>query len=248
MTNTQTGVRSRTPRILVACEYSGTVRDAFAARGWDAWSCDLRPTETPGQHHMGDVTPLLKEPWDLVIAHPTCRILTNSGARWLYEKWSPAEREAAAKEGVTLEGHSRRRDEQRWAELDEAAAFFNLFKTANAPFIAIENPVMHGHAVKLVGGKATQFVQPYQFGHLESKRTGLRLYNLPPLTPTDDVETRMRELPKKVWNKCHYMSPGPDREKERSRTAVGIAQAMADQWGPVVEDHVANTEAKELAA
>ena len=239
---------TRPPRILVACEYSGTVRDAFAARGWDALSCDLRPSETPGQHHQGDVTPLLDHDWDLLIAHPTCRILTNSGARWLYEEWTDAERVAAEKQGVTLTGHSRRRDEQRWVELDKAARFFNLFTHANVPHIAVENPVMHGHAVKLVGGKASQFVQPYQFGHMESKRTGLRLVNLPKLVPTDDVETEMRKLPKKVWNKYHYMSPGPDREKERSRTAKGIAQAMADQWGPLIEDYVANLEAKETAA
>jgi hypothetical protein len=171
----------------------------------------------------------------MVVAHPTCRILTNSGARWLYEEWTVQERYDSGKAGVTLTGHSPRRNEQRWAELDEAAEFFNLFKTANAPHIAIENPVMHGHAAKLVGGKATQFVQPYEFGHMESKRTGLRLIGLPPLIGTHNVEAEMRELPKKVWNKCHYMSPGPDREKERSRTAPGIAQAMADQWGPYIE-------------
>lgn len=224
-------------KVLVACEFSGTVRDAFAARGWDAWSCDLRESETPGNHITGDVIPLLKQRWDLLIGHPPCTIMTNSGARWLYEQWTPAEKVAYGKEfKKPLRGHSRRRDEQRWSELTEATDFFNLFTKTDIPHVAIENPVMHGHAQKLVGGSATQYVQPFHFGVMESKQTGLRLYNLPLLTPTNNVEKEMRKLPKKEWNRIHYMSPGPDRERERSITYPAIAQAMADQWGSYLEE------------
>jgi len=209
-----------TPRILVACEYSGIVRDAFAARGWDAWSCDLLPTERPGNHHQGDVRDVLYQDWDLLIAHPPCTYLSNSGVRWLY----------------TPDGD---RVEERWRELDAAAAFFNLFQHTEIPHVAIENPVMHRHGIERVGGRASQFVQPYHFGVMETKRTGLRLYNLPPLVPTHDVEAEMRALPKSQTHKVHYASPGADRWKERSRTYECVAQAMADQWGPVVEDSVA---------
>lgn len=223
-------------RVLVACEFSGTVRDQFAARGWDAWSCDLRESETPGNHVTGDVTPLLKQDWHLVIAHPPCTYLTNAGAKHLYEEWTIADRNAHFEAtGRRLQGHSPRRNESRWQAMQEGAEFFNLFLNTGHRHVAIENPVMVGHASELVGGKATQFVQPYQFGHMESKRTGLRLIGLPPLLPTHDVETEMRKLPTKVWNRVHYMSPGPDREKERSRTATGIAQAMAEQWGGYLE-------------
>lgn len=224
----------RQPRVLVACEYSGIVRDAFAARGWDAWSCDLRESEQPnGNHVTGDVIPLLEEEWDLVIAHPPCTFLTNSGAKHLYLGKTKADKIALGYQ----------RDEQRWQDLADGAAFFNIFqKLSHIPHVAIENPIMHGHAQKLVGGKATQYVQPFHFGVKESKKTGLRLFNLPPLQVTEDVEVEMRKLPKKVWNRIHYMSPGPERERERSRTFPAIAQAMADQWGPYIEAEVAAEE------
>jgi hypothetical protein len=214
---------------LVACEYSGIVRDAFAARGWDAWSCDLRETERPGQHVVGDVRQLLKLQWDLLIAHPPCTYLANSGAKHLYVGKTKAEKIAL--------GYLR--DEERWTLMREGAAFFNLFTQTDIPHVAIENPVMHGHAQKLVGGTATQYVQPFHFGVKESKQTGLRLQNLPLLQITDDVETEMRKLPKRVWNRIHFMSPGPERERERSRTFPAIAQAMADQWGPYIENLIA---------
>lgn len=226
----------RQPRVLVACEYSGIVRDAFAARGWDAWSCDLRESEQPfGQHVTGDVIPLLKQHWDLIVAHPPCTFLTNSGAKHLYLGKTKADKIALGYQ----------RDEQRWQDLADGAAFFNIFQNLDhIPHLAIENPIMHGHAQKLVGGKATQYVQPFHFGVKESKKTGLRLFNLPPLQVTDDVEVEMRKLPKKVWNRIHYMSPGPDRERERSRTFPAIAQAMADQWGPFIEAEIAAEELK----
>lgn len=230
----------RTPRVLVACEYSGIVRDAFAARGWDAWSCDLRESEQPhGNHITGDVIPLLEQDWDLVVAHPPCTFLTNSGSQWLYEAWTDEEKAA----GNLPTPRSRRRDEQRWQELADGAAFFNIFQNlSHIPHVAIENPTMHGHAIKLVGGSATQYVQPFHFGVKESKQTGLRLFGLPKLQVTEDVEEEMRKLPKKVWNRIHYMSPGPERERERSRTFPAIAQAMADQWGPYIEAKIAAEE------
>lgn len=220
----------RKPRVLVACEYSGIVRDAFAARGWDAWSCDLLPSERPeGQHVQGDVLPLLEDSWDLLIAHPPCTYLSNSGAKHLY----------LGKTKVDKEALGYLRDPARWANMEDAARFFNIFLNTNIPHVAVENPIMHGHGVERVGGKATQFVQPYHFGTLESKKTGLRLINLPKLRHTNDVTAAFKLLPKSETHKVHRASPGPDRWKERSRTYPAIAQAMADQWGPLIEDEIA---------
>ena len=263
----------RTPRILVACEYSGMVRDAFAARGWDAWSCDLLESERPGgQHYQGDVRDILQDGWDAMVGHPDCTYLTNSGAKWLYEEWTQEERfehvalylEAngmtetfnswTAKQqakfikriGKTLAGHSPRPDLERWRKLEEAAAFYRLlWEQDHIPYIALENPVMHGHAIKRVGGRATQFVQPYEYGTPESKRTGLRLKNLPKLTPNEGWEEVLaygKTLPKKVFERVHNLPPSPTRWKERSRTFPGIAQAMADQWGPYIEARIAAEE------
>lgn len=185
------------PSVLVACEYSGRVRDAFAARAWDAWSCDLLPSETPGNHHLGPVEPLLDRPWDLLIAHPPCTHLAVSGARWFKDKQQ---------------------------EQQEALAFVRLLLDAPIPYIALENPVS---IISSRIRKPTQIIQPWQFGHGETKATCLWLKNLPPLTPTDIVEGREA--------KVHRMSPGPDRWKERSRTYSGIANAMATQWAPYIE-------------
>jgi hypothetical protein len=185
-------------KILVACEYSGRVRDAFLARGHDAISCDLLPTEAPGPHIQGDVLALLREPWDLVIAHPPCTYLANSGVRWLHS------------------------DPTRWEKMREGAAFFMSCLEANAPRVAVENPVMHGHA----GIRKPDFtVQPWQFGDPAKKRTCFWTKGLPPLTPTSDMTA------KDAVAECHLASPGPDRWKQRSRTYPGIAAAMASQWG-----------------
>lgn len=185
-------------KVLVACEYSGTVRDAFIRAGHDATSCDLLPSETEGPHLVGDVRFALVHSWDLVIAHPPCTYLCNSGVRWLHER--PG----------------------RWACLDEAARFFNLFSGC-APRVAIENPIPHRYAVKAIGRKYDQLVQPWQFGDPETKAVCLWLEGLPKLTPTDVVEGRAA----RVWR----MAPGPDRQRERSRFFRGIADAMAEQWG-----------------
>ena len=182
--------------VLVACEFSGIVRDAFLDAGHDAVSCDLLDSERPGPHVTGDVAPLPKQPWDLVIAHPPCTYLCNSGVRWLH----------------TRPG--------RWDLMRGAAEFFALCLNANAPLVACENPVMHGHA----GIRKPDFtIQPWQFGHGEVKRTCFWTRGLPPLKPSDVVEGRAPRI--------HHMSPGKDRGRERSRFYPGIAKAMAEQWG-----------------
>jgi hypothetical protein len=193
-------------RVLVACEYSGTVRDAFASRGWDAWSCDLLPSETPGNHHQCDVREVLAEKWDMMIAHPICTYMTNSGVCWLHK------------------------DAERWRKLFDAADFFCELLAAPIPHIALENPVMHKYAKRLVGVKQTQVVQPWMFGHMEGKATCLWLKNLPPLTATNNVKTEMMKLPINQRQRLHYLPPSETRWKERSRTFSGLAEAMANQW------------------
>jgi hypothetical protein len=193
-------------RVLVACEYSGRVRDAFIARGHDAISCDLLPTEVPGPHIVGDVLDLIeREPFDLMVAHPPCTYLANSGVRWLY-----------GGKGTVI-------DPDRWAKMGEAAHFFRALLNAPIPMVAVENPIMHGHARMLIGRGPDQIVHPWQHGHGEQKSTGLWLRGLPLLVPSDIVDGREQ----RVWR----MGPSEDRWKERSRTFKGIAAAMADQWG-----------------
>jgi hypothetical protein len=192
-------------RVLVACEYSGIVREAFAARGHDAWSCDILPTEIPGKHYQGDVTQLMRMDWDLLIAHPPCTYLTNSGVRWLYNK----------------DGSE---NEDRWKLMVEGVEFFRMFLYADhIPKRAVENPIMHGHAARRVGRKQDQIIQPWMFGHGETKATGLWLEGLPKLEPTNIVEGREQ----RIWK----LPPTADRAKLRSKTYEGIAQAMAQQWG-----------------
>lgn len=196
-------------RVLVACEFSGTVRDAFIARGHDAWSCDLLPDEKGSNRHVtGDARDILNAGWDLlIVAHPPCTRLCNSGVRWL----------SSPPPGKTLE--------EMQAELRTGADLFSAFWNAPVARIAVENPVMHRHAKVLIRNYAepAQSVQPWQFGHGETKRTCLWLKNLPLLTPTDIVDGREQRV--------FRMPPGPDRWRERSRFFPGIAAAMADQWG-----------------
>lgn len=211
---------SRRLRVLVACEFSAIVREAFNRLGHDATSCDLLATEIPGKHWRADAREVLTyREWDLVIAHPTCTYLCNSGVRWLYGK----------------RGGSTVIDAGRWAAMLEGAAFFRSFFDGYAGRLCVENPVMHSHGLAAVGdvgpGVIKQMVQPYQFGHLETKATVLWLRGLPRLVATDDVEAAMRRLPKSQTNRVHLASPGPDRWAQRSRTFPGIAEAMAMQWG-----------------
>lgn len=204
----------RKPRVLVACEFSGIVRQAFSDRGWDAWSCDLLPSEIPGKHICGDaIETLTRNRWDLLIAHPPCTYLCNSGAKHLYHGMKKENGENPA----------------RWKEMRKAANFFRAFLyNTRIPHIAVENPIMLGYAQKLIGAKPSQTIQPWMFGHGEIKATCLWLKNLPPLEPTKIVHGRIARV--------HRMSPGPDRWKERSRTLPGIAEAMARQWGYYIEN------------
>ena len=179
-------------RVLVACEYSGSVRDAFAARGWDAWSCDLLPTERPGQHRQCDVREILDEGWDILIAHPPCTHLAVSGARWFKDKRS---------------------------EQQQSLDFVARLLCAPVKFIALENPVS---IISSKIRKPDQVIQPWMFGHGETKATCLWLKNLPLLKPTNIVEGREQ----RIWK----LPPSDERWKERSRTYSGIAEAMANQW------------------
>lgn len=196
-------------RVLVACEFSGIVRDAFLERGHDAWSCDLLPAERgSNRHFICDVREVFNDGWDLLmVAHPPCTRLCNSGVRWLSKPPT----------GKTLD------DMQR--ELVEGTGLFSDCWNAPIERICIENPVMHKHAKALIRNYEdfAQSVQPWQFGDGEIKRTCLWLKNLPKLTATNVVEGRVARV--------HRMPPGPERQKERSRFFPGIAQAMAAQWG-----------------
>lgn len=189
-------------RVLIACETSGETRRAFAARGHETWSCDILPADDgeTERHIVSDVREVLRMPWDLVIAHPPCTRLCNSGVRWLAER-------------------------DLWDEMREGAALFLDCLNANAPRVAVENPVMHGHARKIIGRGPDFTVQPWQFGDNFKKRTCFWTRGLPPLVPTSDLNgsTARPEV--------HHASPGPDRWKLRSKTYPGIAAAMADQWG-----------------
>lgn len=180
-------------RVLIACEFSGVVRDAFTRRGHVAISCDLLESESPGLHHHGDVRDVLHYGWDLMIAHPPCTHLAVSGARWFKDK----------------------REEQ-----EEALAFVRLLLDAPIERIALENPVS---IISSRIRKPDQIIQPWQFGHGETKATCLWLKNLPKLTPTNIVDGREARV--------HRMPPGENRWKERSRTYQGVADAMATQWG-----------------
>jgi len=180
-------------RVLIACEFSGIVRDAFTARGHLAISCDLLPTERPGLHLQCDVLQILNAEWDLLIAHPPCTHLAISGARWFKHKQK---------------------------EQKEALDFVRILLNAPIPKIVLENPVS---VISSRIRKPDQIIQPWQFGHPETKTTCLWLKNLPPLVPTNIVEGREPRV--------HWEPPGKDRWKRRSRTLQGIAEAMAQQWG-----------------
>lgn len=205
-------------RVLVACETSGIVRRAFAAKGHDAWSCDLLPSEDRSNRHIiGDARDLLGEGWDLLmVAHPPCTRLCNSGVRWLTEP---------------PPGRTR---EELWAELEEGAALFSAFWNAPIDRICVENPVMHRHAKERIAGYAppTQTIQPWWFGEPVFKATGLYLKKLPKLRATDRLRPpRAGTDEHRAWSKIHRAPPRPDRWKERSRFFPGVAAAMADQWG-----------------
>tara|TARA_R100000808_G_scaffold23931_1_gene53890 strand:+ start:657 stop:1253 length:597 start_codon:yes stop_codon:yes gene_type:complete len=197
-------------KVLVACEFSGIVRDAFIERGHDAMSCDLLPSETPGPHYQGDIFDIIdSEDWDLMIAHPPCTHLSVSGARWFPPHTQPNE---AGYKPLYLRF--------------EALAFVDRLLQADIPRICVENPL------SVISGfirKADQTIQPYEFGHLESKRTCFWLKGLPKLEPTQNVYDEMMKLPIQQRNRIHWLGSG--KGKERSKFYRGIAKAMASQWG-----------------
>lgn len=195
-------------KVLVACEYSGTVRDAFIRAGHDAMSCDLLPTDVPGPHYQGDVRDIIYNGWDLMVAHPPCTYLSVSGMHW------------------TTRGL---RDPKL---TEDALDFVRFLMRAPIPRIAIENPVS---VISSRIHKPDQVVQPYEYGHDASKKTCLWLYNLPALVPTQYVEPRIVNGKKRWGNQCdsgqNKLGPSDDRWKKRSETFQGIADAMASQWG-----------------
>jgi hypothetical protein len=205
-------------RWLIACEESGAVRDALEDLGQNAYSCDLKPTsskqtKTSGKHIQGDVLKILKEGWDRLIAFPYCTYSTNAGSKWLYIN-------GKKENGI---------DPERWEELKIGVAFFNAFWNAPIEKKALENPIPHKHALKLMDAKYTQIIQPYMFGHMEQKATCLWLDGFPKLRPTNNVYKEMMRLPYKERCRLHWYS-GPDRSEIRSKTFPNIAKAMAKQW------------------
>lgn len=251
-------------KVLVACEFSGIVRDAFIKCGHDAWSCDLLETERPGPHYKRFVEDVLLQgvKWDLMIAHPPCTYLTNAGVRWLYSGDKPKDNQ------------KRRPDQKRWTLMQTAAEFFDKMLSADIPHICVENPIMHKYAMRHIQEPYTQIIQPWMFGHAETKATCLWLKNLPLLRPTNIIEPDFTKYPKRVQislstgnvkqgrgkgyatriiggsggydPRVHYASPGPDRWKERSRTLIGIAEAMAEQWGRPDQAKLESEKAMEL--
>jgi hypothetical protein len=197
-------------RVLVACEYSGVVRDAFLARGHDAMSCDLLPTDVPGPHYQGDVRDVLNDGWDLMVAHPPCTYLSVSGMHW-------------TRRGL--------RDPQL---TEDALGFVRLLLDAPIEMIGLENPVS---VISTRIRKPDQIIQPYHFGHDASKKTCLWLKNLPLLRPTQMVEPRIVDGKPRWANQTgsgqNKLGPSPDRWKVRSATYQGIADAMAEQWGSI---------------
>jgi hypothetical protein len=186
-------------KILVGCEFSGVVRNAFSKKGHYAISCDLLPSKSPGNHYWGNLLDILDNDWDLCIFHPECTYLCNSGVRW-------------------LDGN-----DERYRNMVNSAKFFRKLLNSKCPKICVENPIPHKYALAIIGRKYDQIIQPWQYGHGETKATCLWLKGVPLLTPTSIVEGRA--------DRIHKMPPSPDRWKLRSTTYQGIADAMAIQWG-----------------
>lgn len=191
-------------RVLVACEYSGTVREAFKRKGHEAWSCDLLPSDIEGNHYQGPVQDILAEPWDLLIAHPPCTYLSNAGARHLYPK------------GIL--------NLNRLNKGLEAKEFFMMLLNAPIKKICVENP-LPSTIFKLP--KYNQYIQPFEFGHPFKKKTCLWLKNLPPLMATEIIFEAQNTKKSGNW----FNKGGKDRQKNRAKTFQGIADAMAEQWG-----------------
>jgi len=210
-------------RVLVGCESSGKTREAFRRRGHEAYSCDLLPaSDGSAAHFQADIRYVLRHfrnYFDLFIVHPTCTFLCNSGVKHLYINGNKAN-------GPYL---------PRWEQMREAAAFFKeMFETDAVERVVAENPIMHGHAQRIVGCGPTQIIQPWQFGHPEFKATCLWERGVEPLVPTNVlVPPKPGTEEHKLWSRVHRMLPGPKRWQQRSETLQGHADAYAEQWGVV---------------
>jgi hypothetical protein len=200
-------------KILVACEFSGVVRDAFINRGHDAWSCDILPTDIrPERHITGDVLEVIDDGWDMLLAFPPCTHLSGSGCRWATDHWV---KKKSHPDGRYWHDGSKKREQRK-----AGAAFFMAMINAPITKIAVENPI---GIMSTQYRKPDQIIQPWQFGHGETKATCLWLKGLPLLVPTDIVEGREQ----RIWK----MAPSETRARERSKTYQGIANAMAQRWG-----------------
>jgi hypothetical protein len=201
-------------RIIVGCESSQTVTKALREKGYEAWSCDYLAAKGghPEWHFQGDILEVLaNEYFDFGIFHPPCTFLTNASSRWLYND-------------------DNTRNIERWENMIAGAKFFKTLLEWPLKYSAVENPVMHKYALRIIGRRPNQIIQPWQYGHTEMKGTCLWLNNLPKLRSTKNVYHEMQKLPKSEQQKIFYMSPGPDRWEKRSVTYDGIAAAMSDQW------------------
>lgn len=221
-------MKSNGIKVLIACEESQAVCVEFRKLGFEAYSCDLLQCSGghPEWHIKQDVLLVIKggvftcesgdivniEKWNAMVAHPTCTFLTNSGVCWLYNK----------------DGS---KNIDRWDNLEDGALFFSKLLNADIEFIGVENPIPHKYAIELMGRKYDQLIQPYQFGHPESKATCLWLKGFPKLMETENVKEKWKSLPKNEAQRLHYLPPGPERAKLRSKTFKGIAEAIAIQWG-----------------
>ena len=200
--------------VLVACEESQEVCTAFYERGHDAWSCDLQEPsgELPERHIQDDVIKIATlHNWDLMIAHPPCQYLANSGVKHLFTNC------------------------HRWPLMFKGAEFFLKLMNMDIDKICMENPIMHKYAVRLIGRRQDQLIQPWEFGHLENKAHCFWLKGLDPLINTTNLKWQTSQLPKSESDKVHWMAPSEERSKQRSKTYTGIAQRMADQWGSEVQ-------------
>lgn len=205
-------------KILIACEESQAVCKAFRKLGHEAYSCDILECSGghPEWHIKGDVLEQLDKQWDLIIAHPPCTYLTNSGVRWLYNK-------------------DKSKNITRWNDLKNASEFFKKLLECDCKYIAVENPIMHKHAVNIIGRRQDQLIQPWMFGHGETKATCLWLKNLPKLEPTDIVKGREQRIWNMVNEKGKKVGWNTDEIKKlRSKTYPGIAKAMAEQWSKLI--------------
>lgn len=210
-------------RVLIGCEESGVFRRAFLARGIDAWSCDLLPARDGSNRHItGDVRDVLHDGWDMLVCHPPCTRLCNSGVRWLHTP--PPGRTRA----------------EMWAELDAGADLFNACWNAPIKRVAVENPVMHRHArERIADWVQPQIVQPWWFGDPAFKATGWYLRGLAPLVATDRLATPQAGTDEhKAWSRVHRMPPGPNRARDRSESFPGMAAAAADQWGGYAKERM----------